>query len=128
MEFGQERGAMDRAGGIVYRQDWRKKDPMDMAIDTLDVLEGDMTGTQRQWVESALYKIPQFKTFHPVGIVVGFMALNFDNKKVSVPSFKLALRCADRFKTLGISLRNVDVLRYGRRWEKWCEEGIFQSS
>lgn len=127
MEFGEERGARERAGDFIFKQDWRKRDAMDRAMDCIDSLEEELSSLQLEWLRGNMYKIPDFKNFEPVGLVLGFVALRYEDKKISPKTFKQATRSAKRFESLGIKMRPDDVLRYARRMELWIENGVFTS-
>lgn len=125
MEFGEERGWMDRTGDRIYDKEEWKKIPTERfqheALYTLNIITPNMPQEQIEWMYSNLFKIPLYETYNPYSVVLGALALDWKTKKIDKDRFKMSI--TKYASKLGIKITPMDVLRYARKWEdEWLKE------
>jgi hypothetical protein len=123
MEYGEERGWMERTGDRMYEKEEWKKIPterfMNYATQTLNILVPYMPQEQTEWLYSNLSNIPSYETYNPYATVLGFSTLDWKTKKINEKLFKTM---TSKYAS-GLHINSADVLRYARKWEySWLPE------
>lgn len=123
MEYGEERGWWERTGDRVYEKEEWKKIPTERfqnyATQTLNMVSVDMPQEQTDWLYSNLVNIPSYELYNPFALVLGFVTLNWETKKVEEKRFKMVVTK----HATKVQITPADILRYGRKWqEQWLNE------
>jgi hypothetical protein len=123
MEFGEERGWWERTGDRIYEKEEWKKIPTERfqnyATQTLNMVAADMPQDQSDWLYGNLSNIPSYEVYNPFAVVLGFLVLDWDTKKVGEKRFQsMVAKYAAK-----LQMTPADILRYGRKWEmEWLHE------
>ena len=123
MEYGEERGWWERTGDRIYEKEEWKKIPTERfqnyATQTLNMVAADMPQEQSEWLYSNLSNIPSYEVYNPFAVVLGFLALDWNTKKVDEKRFKMVV---SKYAAK-LQMTPADILRYGRKWEgEWVNE------
>jgi hypothetical protein len=112
----------ERIGDFTFEKAEWKKNPSDrfkfMALSAV-VNSNLFSVKQMDWVESNLFKIPEWEHLNPVALILGLASL--ENKEFSETKFQQSYRALSKFpKNVGV--RSLDILRYAKAWEIWFKE------
>lgn len=126
MEFAEERAFRERIGTVTFDSPEWKRIPTQrfqfISTDMMNKLD-DLTPAQRVWLETKMYHIPFYEHYNPIAMVLGFMCLSFDLKKITPHSFSIGENLWKKYSSImkAYSISLLDLLRYARRWELWCQ-------
>lgn len=117
----------EHVGDVTFDKSEWKKNPEErfkiLALNAASMTDW-LTERQRNWLESNLYRIPNYEQLNPIAVVFGYASC--EHKKFSPKQFSFTERL---LKKAGVSKKIdvavIDVIRYIKAWERWYEDRVF---
>jgi len=131
MIYGNERGVYERIGDVTHEH-WKQTPKERFQYDanlTINKLGEHITENKRKWLigdddfgGGHLFVIPNYETYNPIAMILGFIAINWDTKSLDKKLFKEAEKCIQQLGYRKKSISTLDIIRYARKWSIWFHQ------